>query len=122
MNMLRNIGPARLAMLAATAAVLIGFFVFLGMKVTQPKMVLLYGNLDLQSSAEIVTRLEAQKIPYQIAANGAQILVPEDRKLRVSMQLAETRLPAVGSAGYELFAQANTLPDTKFTQKQNKVP
>lgn len=119
--MLRNIGPARLAMLAATAAVLIGFFVFLGMKVTQPKMVLLYGNLDLQSSAEIVNRLEAQKIPYQIASNGAQILVPEDRMLRVRMQLAEAGLPSGGSAGYEIFDKANALSATNFMQNMNQL-
>lgn len=121
MNMMRNIGPARLAMLAATAAVLIGFFVFLGMKVTQPKMALLYGNLDLQSSGEIVTRLEAQKIPYQIVANGAQILVPEDRVLRARMQLAEGGLPSGGSAGYEIFDKANALSATNFMQSINHL-
>src|SRR6218665_1221269 len=121
MNMMRNIGPARLAMLAATAAVLIGFFVFLGMKVTQPKMALLYGNLDLQSSAEIVNRLEAQKIPYQIGANGAQISVPEDRVLRTRMQLAEGGLPSGGGAGYEIFDKANALSATNFMQNINQL-
>lgn len=119
--MLRNIGPARLAMLAATAAVLIGFFVFLAMKVTQPKMVLLYGNLDLQESAEIVARLEAQRVPYQIASNGAQILVPEDRMLRVRMQLAEAGLPSGGSMGYEIFDKANALSATNFMQNINHL-
>lgn len=121
MNLLRNIGPARLAMLAATAAVLIGFFVFLGMKVTQPKMVLLYGGLDLQESGEIVTRLEAQKIPYQLGANGAQILVPEDRVLRTRMSLAEAGLPAGGGAGYELFDKTNALSATNFMQNLNHL-
>lgn len=121
MNLLRNIGPARLAMLAATAAVLIGFFVFLGMKVTQPKMVLLYGGLDLQESGEIVTRLEAQKIPYQLGANGAQILVPEDRVLRTRMSLAEGGLPAGGGAGYELFDKTNALSATNFMQNLNHL-
>ncbi|WP_409742571.1 flagellar basal-body MS-ring/collar protein FliF [Ferrovibrio sp.] len=121
MNMMRNIGPARLAMLAATAAVLLGFFVFLGMKVTQPKMALLYGNLDLETSADIVTRLEAQKIPYQIAANGAQILVPEDRVLRVRMQLAEGGFTGGGGGGYEIFDKANALSATNFMQNINHL-
>jgi flagellar M-ring protein FliF len=121
MNMMRNIGPARLAMLAATAAVLIGFFVFLGMKITQPKMALLYGNLDLESSASIVARLEAQKIPYQIAANGTQVLVPEDRVLRARMQLAEGGLPSGGGAGYEIFDKANALSATNFMQNINHL-
>ncbi|HEX6958991.1 MAG TPA: flagellar basal-body MS-ring/collar protein FliF [Ferrovibrio sp.] len=119
--MLRNIGPARMAMLAATAAVLVGFFIFLGMKVTQPKMVLLYGNLDLQDSGEIVARLEQQKIPYQIANNGAEILVPEDRMLRTRMQLAETGLPSGGSMGYEIFDKANALSATNFMQNMNHL-
>lgn len=119
--MMRNIGPARLAMLAATAAVLLGFFVFLGMKVTQPKMALLYGNLDLETSADIVTRLEAQKVPYQIAANGAQILVPEDRVLRVRMQLAEGGFTGGGGGGYEIFDKANALSATNFMQNINHL-
>ncbi|WP_300300181.1 flagellar basal-body MS-ring/collar protein FliF [Ferrovibrio sp.] len=119
--MMRSIGPARLAMLAATAAVLLGFFVFLGMKVTQPKMALLYGNLDLETSGEIVNRLEAQKIPYQIAANGAQVLVPEDRVLRARMQLAEGGLMASGGAGYEIFDKANALSATNFMQNINHL-
>lgn len=119
--MMRNIGPARLAMLAATAAVLLGFFVFLGMKVTQPKMALLYGNLDLETSAEIVNRLETQKIPYQIAGNGAQILVPEDRVLRVRMQLAEGGVTGGGGAGYEIFDKANALSATNFMQNINQL-
>ncbi|WP_341705128.1 flagellar basal-body MS-ring/collar protein FliF [Ferrovibrio sp.] len=121
MNLLRNIGPARLAMLAATAAVLVGFFVFLGMKVTQPKMVLLYGNLDLAESGEIVNRLEAQRIPYQLGGNGAQILVPEDRVLRTRMVLAEAGLPSGGGAGYELFDKANALSATNFMQNLNQL-
>lgn len=119
--MMRNIGPARLAMLAATAAVLLGFFVFLGMKVTQPKMALLYGNLDLETSAEIVNRLETQKIPYQIASNGAQILVPEDRVLRVRMQLAEGGVTGGSGAGYEIFDKANALSATNFMQNINQL-
>jgi flagellar M-ring protein FliF len=119
MNLLRNIGPARLAMLAATAAVLVGFFVFLGMKVTQPKMALLYGNLDIQESGDIVNRLESQKIPYQLGNNGAQILVPEDRVLRTRMILAEAGLPSGGGAGYELFDKANALSATNFMQNLN---
>ncbi|MFC3675147.1 flagellar basal-body MS-ring/collar protein FliF [Ferrovibrio xuzhouensis] len=119
MNLLRNIGPARLAMLAATAAVLVGFFVFLGMKVTQPKMALLYGNLEIQESGDIVNRLEAQKIPYQLANNGNQILVPEDRVLRTRMMLAEAGLPSGGGAGYELFDKANALSATNFMQNLN---
>lgn len=119
--MMRNIGPARLAMLAATAAVLLGFFVFLGMKVTQPKMALLYGNLDLETSAEIVNRLETQKIPYQIAGNGAQILVPEDRVLRVRMQLAEGGVTGGSGAGYEIFDKANALSATNFMQNINQL-
>lgn len=121
MQMLRNLGAARLAILGVTAAALIGFFLFIGMKVTQPRMALLYGNLDLQDSANIVARLEQQKVPYQIAANGAQVLVPEDRVLRLRMQMAEAGVPAGGSIGYELFDKANALSATNFMQNLNHL-
>lgn len=121
MQMLRNLGAARLAILGVTAAALIGFFLFIGMKVTQPRMALLYGNLDLQDSASIVARLEQQKVPYQIAANGAQVLVPEDRVLRLRMQMAEAGVPAGGSIGYELFDKTNALSATNFMQNLNHL-
>ena len=121
MQMLRNLGAARLAILGVTAAALIGFFLFIGMKVTQPRMALLYGNLDLQDSANIVARLEQQKVPYQIAANGAQVLVPEERVLRMRMQMAEAGVPAGGSIGYELFDKANALSATNFMQNLNHL-
>jgi len=121
MQMLRNLGAARLAILGVTAAALIGFFLFIGMKVTQPRMALLYGNLDLQDSANIVARLEQQKVPYQIAANGAQVLVPEDRVLRLRMQMAEAGVPSGGSIGYELFDKANALSATNFMQNLNHL-
>src|SRR3546814_11943724 len=82
-------------------------------------MALLYRKLEIQESGDIVNRLEAQKIPYQLANNGNQILVPEDRVLRTRMRLAEAGLPSGGGAGYELFDKANALSATNFMQNLN---
>jgi len=121
MQMLRNLGAVRLAMLALVGAGLVGFFLFIGAKVTQPRMALLYGNLDLQDAGGITARLEQQKVPYQLAANGTQILVPEDRVLRLRMQMAEVGAVSGGSIGYELFDKSNALSATNFMQNLNHL-
>ena len=56
---LSALGPTRVIILGTVAASLIGFFVFFAGRLGQPNMALLYGNLDLQESAQIVTKLES---------------------------------------------------------------
>lgn len=60
-EMLRGLGPIRLGIIGLVAAAMIGFFVFIGVRVTAPQMALLYGNLELTEAGQITTRLDAKK-------------------------------------------------------------
>ena len=121
LRILKTLGAGRLIVLLGTVAAMVAFFSFVTMRLTEPSMTLLFGNLDLQESGEIITRLEAAKVPYRIGGNGAQIFVPDDQALRLRMKLAESGLPTGGSVGYEIFDHADVLGATSFVQNINLV-
>ena len=68
--MLRNLGMPRLAAMGVVGVLLIGFFIFLAGRVTTSQMSLLYGDLDLKDSGQIVTELESRNIPFESRANA----------------------------------------------------
>jgi flagellar M-ring protein FliF len=118
---LKALGPARLA---AMAAVGLGVMVMLGilaMRGGQPRYALLYGDLDLRESAQIVESLTRQHIGYQVVGNGGQIMVPIEDVGRARLMLAKDGLPSGGSVGYELFDRGDSLTTSQFQQQMNQT-
>lgn len=118
---LRNLGPARLAAMAGVAIGLLGFIIYFATRFGSAPMELLYGELATQDSAAIVKELDAQKIPYEIKGNGAEIFVPADQVQKLRLQMAEKALPMRGSMGYEVFDTMDSLGATNFMQNVNLV-
>lgn len=116
-----SLGPARLGALGAVAAILLGFFYFMTVRLGTPSMGLLYSEIDLKDSSEIVAKLEQANVPYQLRGDGSQILVPSDQIARLRMTMAEGGLPRGGSIGYELFDKGESLGTTNFVQNLNHV-
>ena len=102
-ELLRQLGPVRVAALAATGIAVLGFFIFLSSRLSSGGMALLYGDLDPQDSGQIIQTLQSKNIPYDIKAGGKQIFVPGDQVLQLRVSLAESGLPGGGSVGYEIF-------------------
>lgn len=121
LEFLQKLGPARLAAMGVVAAMMLGFFTFIAMKVSQPVLAPLYSDLSVQDSAAIVKDLEAQAIPYELRQDGAQIMVPKDRVLRLRMKLAEKGVPAGGSVGWEIFDKSDGLGTTSYVQNINHL-
>jgi flagellar M-ring protein FliF len=121
MQTLRNLGAMRLAALGAVAFALIAFFVFVVARLTTPGYGLLYSGLDPSDSGAIVQRLDAQNIPYQLRADGAEIMVPQDQVTKLRLSLAGDGIPSGGSIGYEIFDRADALGTTNFVQQINQV-
>ena len=94
-ELLRNLGPVRVAALLATAFAVLGFFIFLSSRLSSGGMALLYGDLDPQDSGQIIQTLDAKNIPYDIKAGGKQIYVPGDEVLQLRVSLAEKAFPVV---------------------------
>lgn len=113
----------RLAAMAGVGVGVLAFFVYLMARLASPQMELLYGDLDLADSGQIVSRLQAEKVPYELRREGAEIWVPRDHKLDLRVKMAEQNLPSGGtvSTGYELFDSGNALGTTSFLQNINLV-
>jgi flagellar M-ring protein FliF len=117
----KALGPARLAAMGAVAAGLVGFFIFLILRFTQPQLEVLYTELTFDDSLQVIKKLEGMNIPHEVRQDGSIILAPKDQVLRLRMEMAESGLPAGGSVGYEIFDKANTLGATSFVQNINRV-
>ena len=100
---LRGLGAARLVAIVIVTAAMIGFFTYLTNHVATPNLSLLYTDLDLRDSGQIVQKLEGMSIPYQVRGDGGQILVPSEQVAKLRMAMAEAGLPHGGSIGYEIF-------------------
>ncbi|MGH6884090.1 MAG: flagellar basal-body MS-ring/collar protein FliF, partial [Hypericibacter sp.] len=121
METLRKLGPVKLGALGGIALLLLGFFAYIGMRLSTPDMALLYGDLDPADSSHIVEKLDQMGVPYQIGADGTSIRVPADQALKLRMNMAQEGLPGGGSIGYEIFDQQQPLGTTSFEQQVNKL-
>jgi flagellar M-ring protein FliF len=114
---LKALGPARLAAMALVAVTLFGLLVVLANHAPTAQMALLYAELDGREAAQMVDALDRQQIPYQLGANGTQILVPADKVSQARISLARDGLPSGGSIGYELLDRADSLTATQAQQR-----
>src|SRR3546814_8258721 len=107
--------------MAAVAAGIIAFFIYLTSRLASPELALLYGELAAQDSGQIVARLEQMSVPYQLSEEGGKIFVPQDQVGRMRMVMAEEGLPSGGSVGYEIFDRSEGLGTPNFVQNINHV-
>ncbi|HUI85516.1 MAG TPA: flagellar basal-body MS-ring/collar protein FliF [Candidatus Binatia bacterium] len=106
-------------LLLAGGAVVVGatlwvFVVLLG----QPKYVTLYSGLRPEEAQNLASHLAAKNIPHQISADGASLLVPEDKLDSARLETAAAGLPRSARLGFELFDTPNWA-GSDFTEKVN---
>ncbi|WP_422027504.1 flagellar basal-body MS-ring/collar protein FliF [Pyruvatibacter mobilis] len=111
----------RLLALGGVTIALIAFFAVIMMRVSSPAMSLLYSDLSVSDSAEIIAKLDGLNIPYELKGDGTTILVPKDEALRLRMSMAQAGLPSGGSVGYEIFDNTSALGTTSFVQNMNHL-
>ncbi|HVM78783.1 MAG TPA: flagellar basal-body MS-ring/collar protein FliF [Stellaceae bacterium] len=121
MQSMARLGAGRLAAIAGVGVAMVAFFVFLTTRLATPGMSLLFADLDLKDSGQIVQKLDAMNVPYQLRGDGAQILVPADQVARLRMTMAEQGLPRGGSIGYELFDRNESFGASSFAQNINQL-
>lgn len=121
METLKQLGPARLAIMGSVVLGLLLFFIFVSMRVSTPDMKLLYDDLSSVDSGAIVAKLEENEILYKVSEDGARVSVPEDSVGRARMLLAQAGLPNGGSMGYEIFDKQSGFGTTNFVQNINQV-
>ena len=118
---LKQLGPSRLAIMAAILVGLVLFFIFVSLRVSTPAMKLLYSDLSSSDSGAIAAKLEESEIPYEVSSDGGRIMVSEAEVGRARLLLAEAGLPNGGSLGYELFDKQSGFGTTNFVQNINQV-
>lgn len=118
---MRNLGPARLAMMGAVGLGLIGFFFYLTSRIAAPNMELLYSELSTADAAAIGEQLTQANIPFQVDPTGTKIMVPAGQVGQVRMQMAQQGLPSGGNVGYELFDRTEGFGTTSFIQNMNQL-
>lgn len=122
MDTFRNMGQMKLIIMTVVGVAMLGFFVFLSLRITSPALTPIYSGLTLQDSSKIVSELEKQGVPYELRGNGAEILVPSDKMLRLRMSMAEVGLPTGGSiVGYEIFDKSEALGTTNAIMNINML-
>lgn len=118
----RNMNRMSAMVLLGLASLLIVGFIIMALRMTTAAMTPLYTGLTLEDSSRIISELEKNNTPYEIAANGSQIMVPSDRVLRMRMTLASQGIPATGSiVGYEIFDRSDTLGSSNFVMNINMM-
>ena len=118
---LRALGPAKLAAMGAVALGMFGMLALMILRSGTEPMALLYGDLYLRDSAQMVDQLARSHIPYRVVGNGSQILVPPDQVPDARLALAKEGLPSGGSVGYEIFDRSDGLAATEFQQQINET-
>ena len=101
-------------LLAATLAGIAWMVIWSG----TPDFQLLYADLGLEDTGEIVMKLKEKKIPYQISANGKAVLVPKENLYETRLTLANEGLPQGSGVGFEIFDKTS-LGMTEFVQNVN---
>ena len=109
--------PKRIALVFFTTAVLIGVSL-LSVLGSRDHFSTLYSELSTEDAAQIVEKLKTQQVPYQLSANGTQILVPEEKVAGLRLELAAGGLPRGGSVGFEIFDRSR-IGATEFEQNIN---
>lgn len=57
-------------------------------RITAPTYAVLYGNVDDAQASEVLAKLDAKGISYQLAGNGTRIMVPEESLVSARLALA----------------------------------
>jgi len=117
----QKLGPVRLAIIGAALIAILVFFIFVATRLTSPSLGLLYGDLDVKDSAQVVSKLEAMGVPYEIRGNGSTIMVPQDQVARLRLTMAEGGIPHGASIGFEVFDKPEGLGTTNFVQGINEM-
>ncbi len=117
---LKNLGPVRLAAIGFVGLVIIAFFVFAIVRMTAPKMQMLYGELADQDAAAVTEQLDGQQIPYELRNKGTEIWVAEEQVDKLRITLAKEGLPKRGNVGNEIFDAGEGFGTTSFIQNINR--
>jgi len=78
----------------------------------------LVSGSDAADLSEVVDVLRANQVEFEYSESGDTILVPEDKRAAMRMELAMKGLPKSGDVGFEIFDEGN-FGISDFVQRTN---
>lgn len=84
--------------------------------ITAPTYSLLFSDLDAESASQVVSRLEADQIPYRLEDGGRTVRVPQEQVDRLKIELAAS--VTSGRVGFEIFDRT-AFGQTEFLEHVN---
>lgn len=121
LQILRGLGPIRLAAVGTVMLGILGFFIYLLSQTSNSNMTLLFSQLEPADGAKIVEKLESMGVPVDVKGDGTAIYVPSDKVARARMELAQEGLPSGGVVGYEIFDRNDLLSTSSSMIDINKL-
>ncbi|WP_262694818.1 flagellar basal-body MS-ring/collar protein FliF [Kordiimonas aquimaris] len=120
LQFIRNLGTGRLLLISLVGVGTLAFFFTVIGGIQNAPMTPLYTDLDPADAASIAQRLENDGIPYETAAGGRIVRVPQDQVDRLRLLLAGDGLSG-GVIGKEIFDQESSFGRTSFELNVNYV-
>ncbi len=109
--------PGRIAVGAAAlvAVLALGFFGFARLR--PPPYGVLFADLSPDDASAVLAKLDTQKIPHRLSADGGTVFIPEENIPEERVELAGEGVVKGGGTGYELFDRTNL----GMTDTQEKI-
>ncbi|GAB7079725.1 flagellar basal-body MS-ring/collar protein FliF [Megalodesulfovibrio paquesii] len=104
--------------LAGLAVAVVAAFIFMLAVLNQPNMKVLYSQLAPEDANRVVEILKADKVKYELADNGATVLVPEALVYDLRLKIAGEGAMVGQGVGFEIFDELK-MGQTDFVQKIN---
>lgn len=104
--------------LAGAAIGLVVAFAGVLMWAGAPEYAVLYSRLAAADASEVVARLKADNVPYELRDGGSTVAVPASQVHELRLTLAGAGIPQGGVVGYEIFDDAG-FGMTDFAQRVN---
>ncbi|MBX3487260.1 MAG: flagellar M-ring protein FliF [Candidatus Paracaedibacteraceae bacterium] len=120
-QILRNLGPVRLAAIGSVMLGVIGFFIYLMSQTSTGNMTVLYSQLEPAEASRVVQKIESMGIPVTVSADGTTINVPAEKVARLRMDVAQEGLISGGAVGYEIFDRGDVLSTSGSMIDINKL-
>jgi flagellar M-ring protein FliF len=86
--------------------------------IQRPSYALLFADLDPESAGDVVSRLKAAKVDYQLDEGGRSVRVPASKIDELRLEFASGGLPSSGRIGFEIFDRT-AFGATEFLEQIN---
>ena len=113
-----SLTPRQLVSMAGAFVLVVGIVVGSAYWVNQPTYALLFTDMDSDTAGQMVTRLKALKVNYELDPGGRSIRVPAERVDELRLELSAQGMPASGRVGFEIFDRT-AFGATEFLEQVN---